>query len=64
MPVVQITLLQGRTADQKRKLAARVTDALVEECGAARDAVIITLVEVTREDYAHGGTLLSDRNKT
>jgi 4-oxalocrotonate tautomerase len=60
MPIVQITLLKGRTADQKRK-PARVTDALVEECGAARDAVIVTLVEVTREDYAHGGTLLADR---
>jgi 4-oxalocrotonate tautomerase len=61
MPIVQITLLQGRTTEQKRKLAARVTDALVEECGAARDAVIVTMVEVTKEDYAHGGTLLVDR---
>ena len=26
MPLVQITMLQGRTADQKRKIAKRVTD--------------------------------------
>ena len=27
MPMVQITMLAGRTADQKRKLAKRITDA-------------------------------------
>jgi 4-oxalocrotonate tautomerase family enzyme len=34
MPMVQITMLQGRTAEQKRKIAKRITDALVEEGGA------------------------------
>jgi len=61
MPLVQITLLKGRTVEQKRKLAARVTDALVEECGAPRDAVVVTMVEVSKEDYARGGTLVADR---
>jgi 4-oxalocrotonate tautomerase family enzyme len=36
MPLVQITMLEGRTVDQKRKLAKRITDALVEEAGARR----------------------------
>jgi Tautomerase enzyme len=27
MPFVQITMLEGRTAEQKRKLAKRITDA-------------------------------------
>ena len=30
MPLVQITMLTGRTADQKRKLAVRITDAMIE----------------------------------
>ena len=34
MPVIQVTMLQGRSADQKRKIAARITDAMVEEAGA------------------------------
>jgi|SRR5271169_838456 len=38
MPHVQITMLKGRTLEQKRKLAARVTDALEQECGARREA--------------------------
>jgi 4-oxalocrotonate tautomerase len=61
MPHVQITLLEGRSQEQKRKLAKRVTDALVEECGANRDAVTVAIVEVTKDDFARGGTLISDR---
>ena len=34
MPLVQITMLSGRTVDQKRKLAQRITDVMVEEAGA------------------------------
>jgi len=60
MPVIQITLLKGRTLEQKRKVAARVT-ALVEEAGANRAAVTVTFVEVTKEDYASGGVLLADK---
>jgi len=61
MPVIQITLLKGRTIEQKRKLAQRVTDAMVEEAGAKRESVTVTFVEVSREDYANGGALLADK---
>ena len=61
MPVIQITLLKGRTIEQKRKLAQRVTDAMVEEAGAKRESVTVTFVEVSREDYASGGALMSDK---
>jgi len=61
MPVIQITLLKGRTLEQKRKVAARVADALVEEAGANRAAVTVTFVEVTKEDYASDGVLLADK---
>jgi 4-oxalocrotonate tautomerase len=61
MPVIQITLLKGRTPEQKRKVAARVTDALVEEAGANRAGITVTFVEVTKDDYASGGRLLSDK---
>jgi len=63
MPLVQITMLQGRTADQKRKLAKRITDAIVEEAGARREAIVVTFVEVSKESYASGGELMIDKNK-
>jgi 4-oxalocrotonate tautomerase len=64
MPLVQITMLTGRTADQKRKVATRITDAMVEEAGAARrEAVVVTFLEVERESYASGGVLMADKGK-
>jgi len=56
MPMVQITMLQGRTAEQKRKIAKRITDALVEEAGARREAITIAFQEVSKESYASGGS--------
>jgi 4-oxalocrotonate tautomerase len=62
MPLIQITMLKGRTAEQKRRIAARMTDVLVEEAGANRDAVVVTMVEVERDSYARGGVLIADRD--
>jgi 4-oxalocrotonate tautomerase len=61
MPVIQVTLLKGRNIEQKRKLAQRMTDAIVEEAGAKRESVTVTFIEVSREDYASGGVLMADK---
>ncbi len=61
MPLVQVTMLQGRTLDQKRKIASRITDAMVEEAGAKREAIVVTFIEVSKESYASGGVLMADK---
>jgi 4-oxalocrotonate tautomerase len=61
MPLVQVTMLQGRTADQKRKLAKRITDAMVEEAGAKRESIVVAFVELSKESYATGGELMADK---
>jgi len=61
MPLVQITMLQGRTADQKRKIAQRITDTMVEEAGARREAIVVAFLEVSKESYASGGVLMADK---
>lgn len=61
MPLVQITLLRGRTIEQKRKIAQRITEVMVEEAKTVREAVVVTFVDVERDSYARGGVLLSDR---
>ena len=63
MPVVQITMLAGRTADQKRKIAKRITDVMVEEAGARREAIVVAFHEVSKESYASGGELMADKGK-
>jgi 4-oxalocrotonate tautomerase len=61
MPLVQVTMLNGRSVDQKRKIAQRITDAMVEEAGARKEAIVVTFVEVSKESYASGGTLIVDK---
>jgi 4-oxalocrotonate tautomerase len=63
MPFVQITMLEGRTAEQKRKLAKRITDAMVEQAGARREAIVVAFHEVSKESYATGGELMIDKVK-
>ena len=63
MPMVQITMIEGRTPDQKRKIAKRITDALVEEAGARREGITVAFHEVSKESYASGGELMADKGK-
>lgn len=63
MPLVQVTMLEGRTTDQKRKLVQRITDAMVDEAGAGREAIVVAFHEVSNESYASGGVLMADKRK-
>ena len=60
MPHIQITMLKGRTIEQKRKIVQRITDVISEEGKTPKEGVIITILEVDREDYAHAGVLMAD----
>lgn len=62
MPQVTVHFLKGRSVEQKRRLVARITDALVEEAGARRDMVQVTFLEVSKEDWGRGGSLGIDRS--
>ena len=61
MPLIQVTMLKGRSVDRKRKIAERITQTMVEDGKAAKEAVIVTFIEITREDYANAGVLLADK---
>ena len=64
MPHVQITLLNGRTTEQKRRAAKRVTEVLAEELQVDPERLTIAFVEVPRENYARNGTLIADRTSS
>lgn len=61
MPLIQITLLKGRTTEQKRKIAERITAVMEEEAKTPRDAILVTFVDVERDSYARGGVLMVDK---
>lgn len=62
MPMVTVHLLEGRTLDQKRRLVARITDALIEEAGARREMIQVRLLEASKENWGRGGLLGVDRS--
>ncbi len=61
MAHVQITLLAGRTVEQKRRAVKRVTEVLREELNVKPEKLTIAFIEVLRDSYARNGALLSDR---
>ncbi len=61
MPLIQITLLKGRTTEQKRRIAERITEVMVEEAKSPRDGIVVTFVDVEQDSYARGGVLMVDR---
>jgi 4-oxalocrotonate tautomerase len=52
--VIQVTLNEGRTVDQKRAFYLAVADGLHERAGLRREDVLISLVEVRKEDWSFG----------
>jgi 4-oxalocrotonate tautomerase len=61
MPVVQVSLLEGRTTEQKRNIAKRITQTLVEEAGANEQGIVVTFVDLPMDSYASGGMLICDK---
>lgn len=51
---IQLTLVGGRTLEQKRNFYKQVTDQLHERLGVRREDVVIGLVPVEREDWSFG----------
>lgn len=64
MPYVQITWVAGRSPEQKRKLAERITTALVEDGRAKRKNVHVSFVDVPSTDYAEAGIVVADQKRT
>ena len=61
MAHVQITMLAGRTIEQKRRAVKRVTEVLREELNVKPEKLTVAFIEVPRDSYARNGILLSDR---
>ena len=59
MPIVQISMIQGRTPEKKELLIKKVTDAIVEALQIPAEKVRIILNEVPKENIGRGGVPLS-----
>jgi len=61
MPIIQVNMFEGRTVDQKRKLVANMTDAVVKSLDVKPEDVRIILQEMAKHDYAIAGLLFMDK---
>lgn len=61
MPLIRVEMFEGRSPEQKRALVAALTDACVRTIGASPDSVDILLFDITKQNWATGGTLWSDK---
>jgi 4-oxalocrotonate tautomerase len=59
MPIVQISLVLGRTPEKKEALIKNVTNAIADTLQITTDRVHIVLNEVPKENIGRGGIPLS-----
>ena len=64
MPLIRVELFEGRTLEQKRALAAALTEATMKTLGSPADAVDVMFFDVPKHDWASAGVLASDRAAT
>ena len=62
MAHVQITMLTGRTIEQKRRAVKRISEVMQEELNVKIEKLTIVFVEVPRDSYARNSILLADRS--
>lgn len=60
MPVIHVSMLAGRSEEQKRRLVRRLTEVMEEIAGADGARVNVIIQEVRPEDWGLGGIPLSD----
>jgi 4-oxalocrotonate tautomerase len=61
MPLIEVTLVEGRTPEQLRSLISGLTDAVVEAVGAPREAVRVVVREVPPTHWAAGDVTIAER---
>jgi 4-oxalocrotonate tautomerase len=61
MPIIQISMLEGRSVAQKRSLIASVTKAVCESLGADPKSVRIMINELDPEHFAVSGITVGEQ---
>lgn len=59
MPFIQITMLEGRSVEQKHDLMRRLTEATAEALGGDPERIRVAIYEVDKDEWAIGGVPMS-----
>lgn len=61
MPFIEVHHLEGRTEEQRERLAKAITEAVSEIFNVPKEAVWIKFSEMPKDHFATGGTLICKR---
>lgn len=61
MPLVEVTLVEGRPASQLRALISRLTDAVATSVGAPLESIRVVVREVPATHWAAGDVTIAER---
>ena len=61
MPLIEVTLAEGRSPEKLRALISKLTEAVVESDVAKQEAVRVILREVPKSHWAAGDETLAER---
>lgn len=59
MPFIQVTMMTGRTTEQKHDLIKKLTDATAEALGGDPQRIRVAIYEVTPDEWGIGGVPVS-----
>lgn len=62
MPLIQVTMREGRTPEQLRAMISALTSAVVESLGAPKESVRVVVAEVPGTHWAAGDVTLAERD--
>ena len=55
MPLIQVTLVEGRTTEQKHALIRSLSDAMAESLEVPLERIRVAIYEVTADEWGIGG---------
>lgn len=61
MPIIDVTLVEGRSPEAKRALLKELTDAAERTLGAPRQTIRVMIREIPADHFAVGGIPKSER---
>ncbi|NLJ55105.1 MAG: 2-hydroxymuconate tautomerase family protein [Intrasporangiaceae bacterium] len=61
MPIIEVTMIEGRSPERLRDLIGRLTEAAVDSLDAPRESVRVILREVPATHFAAGGVTIAER---
>ena len=60
MPIITVRFAEGRTYEQKQRMAKEITDIMVKNAGVTPERVYIYFHDMKKTDMANGGIMRSE----